>query len=168
MTLRNLYCSPETGLWELSEGDEAKIIAVAHNGNPLKHLSWSHSGTELAVADILGNISVFTLAIAINHCTVSRRCALGTEDNLSAIVGLSWLNQDRSVSIVSQGALKLLADCSLSCHCTGQLSRLRTANGLSWVRGSSSQGLTILIWSGSKLERTRPLLSPSRGPGSFG
>lgn len=102
VTLRNLYCSPVTGLWELSEGDEAKIIAVVHNGNPLKHLSWSHSGTELAVTDILGNISVFSLAVAINHCTVSRRCALGTEDNLSAIVGLSWLNQDRSVSIISQ------------------------------------------------------------------
>ncbi len=91
-----------TGLWELSQGDEAKIIAVTHNGIPLKHLSWSHSGTELAVTDILGNISVFSLAIAINHCTVSRRCALGAEDNLSAIVGLSWLNQDRSVSIIIQ------------------------------------------------------------------
>lgn len=98
MTLRNLYCNPETGLWQLSKGDEVKIIAVTHNGLPLKHLSWSHSGTELAVTDILGNVSVFSLAAAINRCSLSRRCALGAEDDLSAIVGLAWLNQDRSVS----------------------------------------------------------------------
>lgn len=75
------------------------MIALSHNGYPLKHLSWSHAGTELAVTDILGNISVFSLVHAINRCTISRRCALGAEDNLSVIVGLAWLNQDRSVSL---------------------------------------------------------------------
>ncbi|KAL8709289.1 MAG: hypothetical protein Q9225_007469 [Loekoesia sp. 1 TL-2023] len=99
VTLRNLLCDPATGLWGLSDGDEAKIISLVHNGHPLKHLSWSHSGTELAVTDILGNISVFSLLIAINRCTVSRRCVLGAEDNLSTIVGLMWLNQDRSTPL---------------------------------------------------------------------
>lgn len=98
MTLRNLHCDPTTGLWGLSEGDHAKIISLVHNGHSLKHLSWSLSGTELAVTDTLGNISVFSLLIAINRCTVSRRCVLGAEDNLSTVVGLMWLNQDRSVS----------------------------------------------------------------------
>ncbi|KAI4142263.1 MAG: hypothetical protein LQ341_003264, partial [Variospora aurantia] len=96
VSLRNLYCNSATGLWVLSDGEEAKMIALSHNGYPLKHLSWSHAGTELAVTDILGNISVFSLGHAINRCTVSRRCALGAEDNLSVIVGLAWLNQDRS------------------------------------------------------------------------
>ncbi|KAL9604464.1 MAG: hypothetical protein Q9219_000429 [cf. Caloplaca sp. 3 TL-2023] len=83
-------------LWDLSEGDEAKIISLAHNGHPLKHLSWNHSGTELAVIDTLGDLSIFSLLITVNFCHVSRRCALGAEDNLSAVVGLMWLNQDRS------------------------------------------------------------------------
>lgn len=100
MNLRNLYCNPATGFWTLSDGEEAKVIALSHNGYPLKHLSWSHSGTELAVTDILGNISVFSLLLAINRCTASRRCILGAEDNLSVIVGLAWLNQDRSVSLL--------------------------------------------------------------------
>ncbi|KAL9060542.1 MAG: hypothetical protein Q9206_000986 [Seirophora lacunosa] len=99
VNLRNLYCNPATGLWTLSDGEEAKIIALSHNGYPLKHLSWSHSGTELAVTDILGNISVFSPLLAINRCTVSRRCILGAEDNLSVIVGLAWLNQDRSLPL---------------------------------------------------------------------
>ncbi|KAL8835573.1 MAG: hypothetical protein Q9170_003257 [Blastenia crenularia] len=96
LTLRNLYCDPATGLWRLSEGGEAKNITLIHDGHALKHLSWSHSGTELAVTDALGNISVFSLHITIDRCIVSRRCVLGAEDDLSTIVGLMWLNQDRS------------------------------------------------------------------------
>lgn len=65
-------------------------------------------------------------------------------------------------------ASNALADSRLSCHCTGQLSRLPTVNGLSWVRASSNRGLTIPIWLGSKLERTKLPLSPSQGLGSFG
>lgn len=98
VTLRNLYCDPATGLWKLSKGDEAKIVALVHEGHPLKHVSWSHPGTELAAADELGNISIYSLLIAINRCSISRRCVLGAEDSLSTIVGLMWLNQERAVS----------------------------------------------------------------------
>ncbi|KAL8736286.1 MAG: hypothetical protein Q9166_000441 [cf. Caloplaca sp. 2 TL-2023] len=95
--LRNLYCDPATGLWTLSDGDDLGTVTMIHTGHTLKHLSWNHSGTELAVADTLGNISVFSLLVSINRCSVSRRCVLGAEDNLSAIVGLTWLNQDRQL-----------------------------------------------------------------------
>ncbi|CAL8583760.1 hypothetical protein XPA_009378 [Xanthoria parietina] len=97
VTLRNLYCDPATGLWNLSDGEDAKAIALLHNGHTLKHLSWNHTGTELAVIDTLGNISVSSLLTSFNHSSVSRRCMLGAEDNLSVPVGSMWLNQDRQL-----------------------------------------------------------------------
>ncbi|KAL8701035.1 MAG: hypothetical protein Q9224_000687 [Gallowayella concinna] len=95
VTLQSLFCNPSTGLWTLSDEDDAKIITRTHDGHILKHLSWNHSGTELAVIDTLGNVSVFSLLTSINRCSVSKRCVLGAEDNLSVPVGLTWLNQDR-------------------------------------------------------------------------
>lgn len=99
VTLRSLYCDPTTGLWGLSKGDEAKVVALVHDGHPLKHVSWSHPGSELVVADKLGNVSIYSLLIAINRCSISRRCVLGAEDNLSTLVGLMWLNQERPLSL---------------------------------------------------------------------
>ncbi|KAL8985855.1 MAG: hypothetical protein Q9205_000573 [Flavoplaca limonia] len=93
--LRNLYCDPTSGLWKLSNGDEAKAVVQAHDRHTLKHLSWNHTGTELAVIDNLGNISVSSLLSSINRSSLSSRCVLGAEDDLSAPVGSMWLNQDR-------------------------------------------------------------------------
>lgn len=97
--LRNLYCDPVTGLWNLSDGDDAKATAQVHNGHTLKHLSWNHNGTDLAVIDTLGNISMSSLLTSVNHSSVSKRCVLGADDNLSVPVGSMWLNQDRQVSL---------------------------------------------------------------------
>ncbi|KAL8968144.1 MAG: hypothetical protein Q9183_002599 [Haloplaca sp. 2 TL-2023] len=88
------------GTWSLSGGDEASIITATHAGQVLKHLSWNHSGTELAVSDVVGNTSVYSVLVAVNRCSVSKRCVLEAEDNLSAVVGLAWLHQDRSVSTI--------------------------------------------------------------------
>ncbi|KAL8869589.1 MAG: hypothetical protein Q9174_004164 [Haloplaca sp. 1 TL-2023] len=96
--LQSLYCDQLSGTWSLSDGDEAGIITATHAGQVLKHLSWNHSGTELAVSDTAGNTSVYSVLVAVNRCSVSKRCVLEAEDNLSAVVGLAWLHQDRSVS----------------------------------------------------------------------
>ncbi|KAL8948995.1 MAG: hypothetical protein Q9222_004866 [Ikaeria aurantiellina] len=97
--LRSLFCDPHTGLWKLSEGDDGKLITRIHSGYRLEHLSWNHSGTDLAVTDVYGNVSVFSLLVAINRCSLSKPCELGVEDNLSAVVGLMWLNQDRTLPL---------------------------------------------------------------------
>ena len=86
-------------MWSLSDGDEAKMIALVHNGQTLKHLSWNHTGTELAVIDTLGGISVSSLLNSVNRSSILKRCVLGAEDNLSIPVGSMWLNQDRPVSL---------------------------------------------------------------------
>ena len=73
-------------------------LSTTHNEHPLKHLSWNHTGTELAVTNVFGHITVYTVLMLINRCIVTRQSDLGVEDNLGAVVGLMWLNQDRSVS----------------------------------------------------------------------
>ncbi|KAL8781895.1 MAG: hypothetical protein Q9194_000088 [Teloschistes cf. exilis] len=104
--LRNLNCDPLTGLWRLSQGEDAKVVSTIHAAHALKHLSWNHSGTELAVTDIFGSLSIFSVSVAINRCTVTKRCAVDAEDNLNAIVGLAWLHQDRTL-LLPRPAAKL-------------------------------------------------------------
>ncbi|KAL8997228.1 MAG: hypothetical protein Q9169_003421 [Polycauliona sp. 2 TL-2023] len=79
------------------DGDDDRRIAPAHDGHTLKHLSWNHTGMELAVIDTRGNISVSSLVTSVNRCSVIRRCVLGAEDDLSVPVGSMWLNQDRAL-----------------------------------------------------------------------
>ncbi|KAL9587304.1 MAG: hypothetical protein Q9212_000351 [Teloschistes hypoglaucus] len=88
------------------QGEDAKVVSTIHAAHALKHLSWNHSGTELAVTDIFGSLSIFSVSVAINRCTVTKRCALDAEDNLNAIVGLAWLHQDRTL-LLPRPAAKL-------------------------------------------------------------
>ena len=71
--------------------------SVAHNEHEIAHLSWSHTGNELAVINFVGQISIYNIFIAINRVINTRRCALDAEDHLSAVIGLSWLHNNRPV-----------------------------------------------------------------------
>ncbi|KAI4108006.1 MAG: hypothetical protein L6R37_001288 [Teloschistes peruensis] len=65
-----------------------------------------HLRSKLAVTDIFGSLSIFSVSVAINRCTVTKRCAVDAEDNLNAIVGLAWLHQDRTL-LLPRPAAKL-------------------------------------------------------------
>lgn len=97
MNLRQLVCSPKDGQWKLSEEYNAEAVSVVHSEHKIVHLSWNHTGNDLAVFDIYGQISVFTILIALNRLTVIRRCLTDPEDNLGAVVGYMWLNTERMV-----------------------------------------------------------------------
>ena len=94
VNLRLLLCSPKDGRWKLSE---EYLAPVVHSEHDIVHLSWNHTGNDLAIFDIYGQISVFTIVIALNHLTASRRSIADPEDNLGAIVGYMWLNTERMV-----------------------------------------------------------------------
>lgn len=97
MNLRLLLCNPKDGHWKLSEEYLADEVSAVHSEHAIVHLSWNHTGNDLAIVDEYGQISVFTILIALNRLTVSRRCIIDPEDNLSALVGFTWLNTERMV-----------------------------------------------------------------------
>lgn len=95
--LRHLLCDHKDGRWVMSR--ENSIEDAAHHERELIHLSWSHMGNELAIVDIFGRISIYLVLQlpSINRLAITRRCVSDTEDNLSAVIGLFWLHNDRSV-----------------------------------------------------------------------
>lgn len=95
--LRNHICNPEDGKWKLSKEYPIQQIRSLHEGCQLEHLSWNHAGTDLAVTDSMGRISIFNMAVVSNQMSPSRSCLADQEDDLSAIAGLFWLNPERSV-----------------------------------------------------------------------
>lgn len=101
VSIRNLLCRPEDGKWTLSGDYPLNQFSSVHEQQTLVHLSWNQTGSELAVVDICGRISIFSILIAMNRFAVSRSCVLDQEDDMGAIVGLSWLNLDRPVASLS-------------------------------------------------------------------
>lgn len=97
VNIRNLLCSAEDGKWTLSGDCPLNPSSAVLEQLNLVHLSWNQTGSELAVVDMFGRISIFSILIAMNRFATSRSCVLDQEDDLGAIVGLSWLNIDRPV-----------------------------------------------------------------------
>lgn len=81
--------------------DEMPLLPVteAHVGHPLVHLLWNEAGTELAVVDSSGRLSIYTITTALNHIAGQRQAIFDPDDDGNQVVGLMWLNPQRSVSI---------------------------------------------------------------------
>lgn len=99
VVLRHLFCDHQDGLWVMSKENVLEDAFKSHNGNPLVHLSWSHSGNDLAVIDVYGRISIYSVMLMppINRLSTTRRCVVDPEDNLSSVVGVMWLHNDKIV-----------------------------------------------------------------------
>lgn len=95
--LQHLLRDPINGRWELSKENVVDDISRWHGQIDLVHLSWSHTGNELAIVDRLGRTSIFGVYVAINRINVSRRCTVDPEDDLGAVVGLMWLHAEKIV-----------------------------------------------------------------------
>lgn len=81
----------------LSEDTPLPPVTDAHGGHPLVHLSWNETGTELAVVDSSGRVSICSVSIALNHITGLRQAVVDADDDGGQIVGMMWLNAQRSV-----------------------------------------------------------------------
>ena len=95
--LQALMCSPKDGQWKLSDPSERHGGSSMRSEHPLEHISWNHVGSELAAIDVFGRISIYSILIAMNRMVPIRSCAQDLEDDLGAIVGIMWLNPDRTV-----------------------------------------------------------------------
>lgn len=77
----------------------------------LVHLSWNQQGNELAVFDSVGRISIWsTLNVAMGELVRPKKCVVDVEDQLSAVVGLLWLNPDKMVLPSILSAKLVLSD----------------------------------------------------------
>lgn len=92
LELRNLRVNPENGSWALSEPTVTPNFSSAMDGGPLKHLSWSPTGSDLAVIDAAGRITILAIFSSVNKPSLSRACQPDPADDLHGIVGCYWLN----------------------------------------------------------------------------
>lgn len=92
LELRNLRCHPEDGSWTLSEPTTTPPFTATLDGGPLKHLSWSPTGSELAVIDAAGRVTILGLFSSLNKPTLHRASQVDPADDLHRIVGSYWLN----------------------------------------------------------------------------
>lgn len=98
VNLRHLECRPSDGKWVLSDDTPLHPVAEAHGGQPLVHLCWNEIGSELAVVDSSGRVSIYNIAISLNSLAGQRQAAFDPVDDATQIVGMMWLNIQRSVS----------------------------------------------------------------------
>lgn len=91
LELRNLRCHPNNGTWALSEPTVTATSATVEGG-PLKHLSWSPTGNDLAVIDACGRVTILSVFSSLNMPTMSRLAQSDTADDLHSVVGSYWLN----------------------------------------------------------------------------
>lgn len=101
VNVRHLQCQKSDGKWTLSDETPLNQVAEAHDGHALVHLCWNESGSELAIADTSGRVSIYSIPIALNSVNGARQAAFDAADDGAQIVGMMWLNQNRSVTIHS-------------------------------------------------------------------
>ncbi|KAF3385576.1 Mediator of RNA polymerase II transcription subunit 16 [Penicillium rolfsii] len=102
--VRNLQSRTSDGKWVLSDEFPLGPVTEAHNGNLLVHLSWNDAGSELAVVDCLGRVSIYSVFMALNSITGLRQATYDSSDDSNQIVGLMWLNPGRQVHAFQQAA----------------------------------------------------------------
>jgi mediator of RNA polymerase II transcription subunit 16 len=92
LEFRNLRCHPENGEWALSEPTKTPPLTSNLDGGPLKHICWSPTGSELAVIDAAGRVTILSIFSSLNKPTLSRHCQGDPADDLHGVVGCYWLN----------------------------------------------------------------------------
>ena len=102
VSIRNLLCSPDDGQWKLSEERMEGEVSAVHSDHQIVHLSWNPAGNDLAIIDVFGQISIFSVLVALNRLNLSRECVIDPEENLSSVVGLKWLNPERPVQLTQK------------------------------------------------------------------
>lgn len=99
MTVRHMLCNPPDGKWVLSEEYPLSQLSDAHAGQSLAHLSWNETGSDLAIFDTAGRISIFSVSTALNNVSISRQTMLDPPDDNAQVVGTMWMNLNRAVCL---------------------------------------------------------------------
>ncbi|PGG96375.1 hypothetical protein AJ79_09615 [Helicocarpus griseus UAMH5409] len=95
--LRYLHCRPDDGKWALSDEAPINQVTEIHGGHTIAHLLWNEAGTELAIVDSSGRISIVAILTAVNTVNPARQPSLDPDDDWAQPVGLLWMNVNRSL-----------------------------------------------------------------------
>ncbi|OKL60129.1 Mediator of RNA polymerase II transcription subunit 16 [Talaromyces atroroseus] len=95
--VRHLVCKPADGKWTLGDEHPQSQIAQLHVGQQLAHLCWNEMGNDLAVLDVSGRISVFSISTTLNNIAVNRQPMLDQPEDGAQVVGMMWMNANRAV-----------------------------------------------------------------------
>lgn len=98
---RHLACTPEDGRWLLSAAYPIANVARNHDGQKLQHVSWSSQGADLAIVDVLGRLSFYTVHVAVNALSLVTMVSVDQDDDLGALAGFWWLPPERPYSLHS-------------------------------------------------------------------
>ncbi|KAF2266920.1 hypothetical protein CC78DRAFT_566632 [Lojkania enalia] len=79
-----------TGKWDLS-ADTPLELPQTQDEFQYVHVSWSHLGNDLAVADAAGHVMIFSCAMALDRMTFIRADITQPEAEMDAVVGMHWL-----------------------------------------------------------------------------
>ena len=96
---RHLACNPSDGRWLLSPAYPITGVTQMHEGQKLQHVTWSSHGADLAVVDVLGRLSFYTVNLAINALSLVTVVPPDHDDDLNALVGFWWLPAERPCSL---------------------------------------------------------------------
>ncbi|CRG85078.1 Mediator of RNA polymerase II transcription subunit 16 [Talaromyces islandicus] len=102
--IRHMLCNPSDGKWVLSDEYPLSQLSDVHAGQSLAHLTWNETGSDLAIFDTAGRISIFSISTALNNVSISRQTMLDPSDDNAQVVGTMWMNLNRAVPAFNQAA----------------------------------------------------------------
>ena len=98
--LGSLIYTPATRSWTHQSHEDPMLVdqlSKFYKGRELASIAWSPSGLELAVVDIYGRLSIFTIFIPINRLAPMKAWTADPEDHANSVVGMLWLNSKRQL-----------------------------------------------------------------------
>jgi mediator of RNA polymerase II transcription subunit 16 len=91
VNLRAFARDPSTRKWDLGRDWQLEIPHEGASEFPYVHISWSHLGTDLAVVDAAGHVSIFNCASALERMEYKRVELAQPDADMDAVVGMHWL-----------------------------------------------------------------------------
>ena len=137
VNIRHLRCQPSDGKWTLSDEMTLLPVTEAHGGLPLVHLLWNETGSELAVLDSSGRLSIYTVTTSLNQIAGQRQATFDPDDDGNQVVGIMWLNAQRSVSLIASSTTLVgeMYMCNFKAYVSIQGPRLSPSCQVEWPLG---------------------------------
>lgn len=105
--LYNFFRDPQDGDWKLSQSIPFRIPSLP-DGAHFCHVEWSYLGNDLALADSVGHVHIFSMGNSLGRLQLVYSTSRGHFSDVTSVVGMHWLpvfpqNQKVSQKTVMRG-----------------------------------------------------------------